>query len=153
MSSRRRRPPSPPPSLHAWPRPLPDPPPASRVAPKARAADVKPAVAQLASLAYERGLPPDALARLVDVVAAPGHLNQASLHALVRSLFPREAVPRRAVLRAVAALGHGALKPSLRLQAALLRWLVMVLPALEHRGLVARAYPVLFNLLDTAAIR
>lgn len=128
-------------------------PPASRIPPKARLADIKPTVARLASLAYERGLLPDALVELVDLVAVPSLLDQASLNALVRNLYPRDKVSRSVVLRAVAALGHGALKPSLNLQAGLLRWLVMVFHVLEDRVVLARAYPVLFNLLDTAAIR
>ncbi|KND93965.1 Centromere protein I [Tolypocladium ophioglossoides CBS 100239] len=126
---------------------------ASRVPPKSRPSSVKPAVANLASLAYERGLPPSALAQLVDVVAAPSLLDQASIGALIRNLYPAGAVPRDAVLRVVAALGHGALKPSLGVQAALLRWLVLVFHVLGGRAELGRAYPVLFNLLDTAAIR
>ncbi|KAM4056121.1 mis6 domain-containing protein [Hirsutella rhossiliensis] len=126
---------------------------ASRIPPKARLADIKPTVARLASLAYERGLLPDALAQLVDLIAAPSLLDQASLNALVRNLYPRDKVSRNVVMRVVAALGHGALKPSLNMQAGLLRWLNMVFHVLEDRIVLARAYPVLFNLLDTAAIR
>lgn len=126
---------------------------ASRVLPKSRAANIKPTVARLASLAYERGLLPDAVAQLVDLVAAPSLLDQASIGALVRSLYPAGTVPRDVVLRVVAALGHGALKPALGVQAALLRWLVLVFHALGERAALGRAYPVLFNLLDTAAIR
>lgn len=62
-------------------------------------------------------------------------------------------MPGDAVLRVVGCLGVGALKPSLNVQAALLRWLVMVYHVVEGRGVLARAYPVLFNLLDVAAIR
>ncbi|PHH89259.1 hypothetical protein CDD83_6394 [Cordyceps sp. RAO-2017] len=126
---------------------------ASRVPPKSRASNIKPTVARLASLAYDRGLLPDALAQLVDLVATPSFLDQASLGSIARKLYPREKVPRHVLLRVVAALGHGALKPSMTLQASLLRWLIMVFHILEDRALLARAYPVLFNLLDTAAIR
>lgn len=57
------------------------------------------------------------------------------------------------MLRVVAALGHGTLKASLTLQAGLLKWLVMVYHVLETPAVLGQAYPVLFNLLDTAAIR
>lgn len=57
------------------------------------------------------------------------------------------------VLHVVSALGHGALKAPLSLQAALLKWLVMVYHVLETPAVLAQAYSVLFNLLDTAAIR
>ena len=121
--------------------------------PKSRPANVKPTVAHLASLAYERGLLPDALAQLVDLVAAPSLLDQASIGTLVRNLYPAGDVSRDVVLRVVAALGYGALKPTLGVQAALLRWLVLVFHTLGERAVLWRAYPVLFNLLDTAAIR
>lgn len=126
---------------------------ASKIPPRARSFSIKPTVASLGSLAYDRGLPPGALAQLVDLVAAPSLLDQASLAAVVRALYPRERVPGAVVLRVIAAFGHGALKPSLAVQAALLRWLVMVYHVLEERAVLARAYLVLFNLLDTAAIR
>ncbi|KJZ80574.1 hypothetical protein HIM_00424 [Hirsutella minnesotensis 3608] len=88
-----------------------------------------------------------------DVLSGSSHGKPSSLGALARNLYPRQRVARDVVLRAVAGLGHGALKPSLALQAALLRWLAMVFDVLEDRAVLGRAYPVLFNLLDTAAIR
>lgn len=72
---------------------------------------------------------------------------------LVRGLYPASRVTPSQALRVVGALGHGRLKPSLAMQALLLRWLVMVYHVLEEPAVLARAYPVLFNLLDTAAIR
>ncbi len=72
---------------------------------------------------------------------------------LLRGLYPVTRVPGACVLRVVGALGHGRLKPSMAMQALLLRWLVMVYHVLEAPGVLSQAYPVLFNLLDTAAIR
>ena len=71
----------------------------------------------------------------------------------MRNLYPAAAVPADAVLGVVGCLGVGELKPTLNIQSALLRWLVMVYHAIENPGVLARAYPVLFNLLDVAAIR
>lgn len=131
--------------------------PAARVPAKRRPFPVKPTVERLASLAYERGLPPAALRTLVvDVLAAPGILlDQASLGSLVRSLYPSGAVADDVVLAVVGCLGQGALKPPLPVQALLLRWLVLVYHVLSAPALavLARSYAVLFNLLDTAGIR
>lgn len=57
------------------------------------------------------------------------------------------------MLRVVSCLGHGTLKPSLTLQAALIKWLITVHHTLESPQVLSQAYPVLFNLLDTAATR
>lgn len=126
---------------------------ASKLAPKARGALVKPSVNSLSSLAYERGLLPDALDDLLALVTAPSLLDQASLGVLLRALYPVTRVSSRHVLRVVGALGHGRLKPTMQIQALLLRWLVMVYHVLESPAALSQAYPVLFNLLDTAAIR
>ncbi|KAG6142237.1 hypothetical protein E4U28_002767 [Claviceps purpurea] len=126
---------------------------ASKLPAKARAINIKPTVASLSSLAYENGLPPPALDRLIDLVTTPNYLDQASLAGIVRNLYPAERVSPDVVLRVVSALGHGTLKASLSLQAALLKWLVMVYHVLDGPVVLAHAYAVLFNLLDTAAVR
>ncbi|KAI8291069.1 hypothetical protein K4K60_003096 [Colletotrichum sp. SAR11_57] len=53
----------------------------------------------------------------------------------------------------VGCLGHGELKPSLNLQSNLLKWLIMAYHVIENSAVLSQAYAVLFNLLDTAAIR
>ncbi|XWW96780.1 hypothetical protein V2A60_004760 [Cordyceps javanica] len=126
---------------------------ASKLAPKARATLIKPSVNSLASLAYERGLLPAALDELLELVTTPSLLDQASLGMLLRGLYPVTRVSGASALRVVGALGHGRLKPSMTIQALLLRWLIMVYHVLEAPGVLSQAYPVLFNLLDTAAIR
>ncbi|KAF4585591.1 Mis6 domain-containing protein [Ophiocordyceps camponoti-floridani] len=126
---------------------------ASRIPPKSRSTSIKPTVARLATLAYEHGLSEKALEQLVDLVATPSLLDQASLTTVARNLYPKGRISPKVVLRVVSALGHGARKPSLVLQALLLRWLVMVFHVLEDRAVLTRAYPVLFNLLDSDAIR
>lgn len=127
--------------------------PASKLPAKARAINIKSTVASFTSLAYEQGIVPAALDRLVDLVTTPNYLDQASLGAVIRNLYPAERPSPDVALRVVSALGHGALKASLTLQAALLKWLVMVYHVLETPAVLAQAYSVLFNLLDTAAIR
>ncbi|KAK2590051.1 hypothetical protein QQS21_012267 [Conoideocrella luteorostrata] len=126
---------------------------ASKLPAKARSINIKPTVASLSSLAYENGILPSGLDGLIDLVTTPNYLDQASLAAVIRNLYPAERVSVDVVLRVVSALGHGALKASLSLQAALLKWLVMVYHVLEGPAVLAQVYSVLFNLLDTAAIR
>ncbi|TWU73851.1 hypothetical protein ED733_005491 [Metarhizium rileyi] len=126
---------------------------ASKLPAKARAINIKSTVASFASLAYEEGIVPVALDQLIDLVTIPNYLDQASLATIVRNLYPAERVSADVALRVVSALGHGALKAPLSLQAALLKWLVMVYQVLETPSVLAQAYSVLFNLLDTAAIR
>jgi len=91
--------------------------------------------------------------RLVGLITHPRHLDQASLAAIVRNLYPASRVPGDAVLDVIGCLGLGELKPSLTIQSHLLRWLVMVYHVLEEPEALSRAYAVLFNLLDIAALR
>ncbi|SPQ21101.1 4d504f6a-7a4e-4e2a-8907-bdb054c8297e [Thermothielavioides terrestris] len=126
---------------------------ASKLPAKRRQTSIKPTVERTTSILYDRGALPDELARLVDLLTVRNHLDQASLAAIVRNLYPSGKVADETVLRVVGALGHGQLKPSLPLQALFLRWLVMVYHLLENPAILSQAYGVLFNLLDTAAIR
>ena len=120
---------------------------------KRRSAPIKATVERLAESLYENGALPDELVRIIDLVTHPRHLDQASTASIVRNLYPASEVPGSAVLGVVGCLGHGELKPSLTIQSHLLRWLVMVYHVLKEPETLSRAYAVLFNLLDTAAIR
>lgn len=96
---------------------------------------------------------PDDLDSLVDLVTRRNHLDQASLGAIIRNLYPAGKVSDENVLRVVGCLGLGQLKPSLAVQGLLVRWLVMVYHILESQAVLSRSYPVLFSLLYTAALR
>ena len=126
---------------------------ASKVPAKRRQTGIKSTIEKTTTALYDRGALPDELTRLVDLLTIRNHLDQASLAAIVRNLYPSARVSDDVVLRFVGALGHGQLKPSLPLQALFLRWLVMVYHLLENSAILSQAYGVLFNLLDTAAIR
>lgn len=127
---------------------------ASKLPPKARGStNVKATVTSLCSAIYQRGLLPEALSELIDIITAPTYLDQASLNSLVRNLFPATRVSSDVVIRVVGSLGHGRLKASLNIQAALIRWLILVHHILESPSTLSQAYPVLFSLLDTAATR
>lgn len=107
----------------------------------------------LVSSLYETGALPDELTELVNLITERSHLDQAARGAVVRNLYPANKVPKEALLNVLGCLGHGELKPSLAIQALMLRWLVMAYNVLEDPGLLSQAYAVLFNLLDTAALR
>ncbi|KAM0558549.1 hypothetical protein ACHAPJ_004744 [Fusarium lateritium] len=125
----------------------------SKVPAKSRATNIKPTVANLTSLTYEWGLLPETLDDLITLVTTPNHLDQASQAAIIRNLYPAAPVSRESTLRVVSCLGHGTLKPSLTLQAALLKWLITVHHTLDSPQVLSQAYPILFNLLDTAVTR
>lgn len=126
---------------------------ASKIPAKTRATSIKPTIANLTSLCYEWGLLPETLDHLINLVTTPNHLDQANQAAIIRNLYPAAPVSRESTLRVISCLGHGALKPSLTLQAALLKWLITVHHTLESPQVLSQVYPVLFNLLDTAATR
>lgn len=91
--------------------------------------------------------------RLVDILTLPSVLDQASINNLIRNLYPAGKVLDTIVIKVVASLGHGRAKPSYNAQAALLKWLVMVYDVLENQKILSQLYGILFNLLDTIAIR
>lgn len=126
---------------------------ASKVQAKRRGTSIKPTVEKLTESLYENGALPEDLARLIRLVTHPRHLDQASISAIVRNLYPATRVTNDAALEVIGSLGHGMLKPSLTVQSHLLRWLIMVYHVLEEPETLSRAYSLLFNLLDTAAIR
>ena len=103
--------------------------------------------------AYENGFDRETLVDLVNLVTSPGHLDQATLSALVRNLYPLERVPVDVVQVIVGALGEGSNKPSVAIQSGLLRWLIMVYDALEQQKVLGRLYGILFNLLDMISLR
>ncbi|TGJ76602.1 hypothetical protein E0Z10_g10855 [Xylaria hypoxylon] len=126
---------------------------ASKLPAKQRGADIRPTVDQLASLAYDQGLLPVDLNQLIDLVTTPNFLNQASLASIIRNLYPATFVGSDLIIKIIGCLGHGKLKPSLTIQVALLKWLIMIQNVVENRNCLLQAYPVLFNLLDTAVLR
>ncbi|KAI1449808.1 Mis6-domain-containing protein [Annulohypoxylon stygium] len=126
---------------------------ASKLTAKQRGSNVKPTVEKLASLSYEQGLLPEDLSQLIELVTTPNFLDQASLGNILRNLYPAAAVNADFIVKVIGSLGHGKLKPSLAIQGALLKWLIMIYHIIDHQAILSQAYSVLFNLLDTAAIR
>jgi centromere protein I len=102
---------------------------------------------------YQDGLAYTLLNKLIDIITLPNRLEQGSLAALIRHLYPASKVPDSIVIKVVGNLGHGRGKLSLTSQGLLLKWLVMVYDVLENQKIMSQLYSVLFNLLDTVAIR
>jgi len=126
---------------------------ASRTPAKQRSVKVTGLVESVCAKAYEEGLPNAPLARLVDIITLPNLLDQANVGRLIRNLYPASKVPDAVVAKVVGSLGHGRAKSAYPAQAALLKWLVMVYDVLENQKILSQLYAVLFNLLDTIAIR
>lgn len=126
---------------------------AASVPAKQRAVKISTLVDRVCLKAYEDGLSNSSLDKLIDTITLSDELDQASTGKLIRNLYPVGRVPDTAVIKVVSSLGHGRAKPSYTTQAALLKWLVMVYDVLENQRVLSRLYSVLFNLLDTIAIR
>ena len=120
---------------------------------KQRVTKVSNLIDRVASRAYADGLSVVSLEQVVDIITRPNELDQSSLGALIRSLYPATRVPDNIVVKIVGSLGHGRMKPSFSVQAALLKWLVMIHAVLENQKIMSQLYSVLFNLLDTSVLR
>lgn len=128
---------------------------ASKVPAKRRVVDIKPKVAELASVAYRQGVLPDELLDLINLIVSPTHLDQGSLNSIIKNLYPAGKVSEDVVLKIIGCLGLGEIRPSLTLQSALLNWVIQAYHVLETKAqaVLSRAYSVLFNLLDVSATR
>ena len=103
--------------------------------------------------AYEYGLSKEILDVLIDIVTQRNHLDQISLTAIVKNLYPAARVSSSVVTRIVCALGPGERKPPGPTQVLLTKWLLLVYDILEDPSIMSKLYPVLFNLLDMISLR
>lgn len=108
---------------------------------------------KICAKAYQDGIPNASLEKLVDIITLPAYLDQGSLGKLIKNLYPASKVSDAVVVRVVGSLGHGRSKPPFPAQVGLLKWLVMVYDVLERPAVLSSLYTVIFNLLDTVAIR
>jgi centromere protein I len=126
---------------------------AARIPAKQRVVKITRVIDIIASKAYGHGLAQETLGELVDIITQPNELDMASVTTLIKNLYPAGRVSDEIVLRVVGSLGHGKAKAAFPVQAALLRWLIMVYDFLENQRILSQLYSLLFNLLDTIAIR
>jgi centromere protein I len=127
--------------------------PAARIPANQRAIKLSITVDKLCLIAYEDGIPNASLEKLVDIITLPNQLDHASLTKLIKNFYPATRVQDTVVVKVVGSLGHGRSKPPFPAQVAMLKWLVMVYDVLEHPVILSQLYAILFNLLDTIAIR
>jgi centromere protein I len=126
---------------------------AARIPAKQRVVKIARVIDIISSKAYEHGLAQDNLEELVDIITQPNELDLGSVATLIKNLYPAGRVADEIVLRVAGSLGHGRAKAAFPVQAALLRWLIMVYDMLENQKILSQLYSLLFNLLDTIAIR
>ncbi|EEA26896.1 hypothetical protein EYB25_002074 [Talaromyces marneffei] len=120
---------------------------------KQRNTSVKELAGDIASDAYNVGIPTDILEQLVDILTKPNHLDQTTITTLIKNLYPQERVPSTAVTKIVCSLGPTKLKPSPATQTLLLQWLLLVYEFFEEPAILSRLYSVLFNMLDMISLR
>ncbi|KAL4967363.1 Mis6 domain protein [Aspergillus stella-maris] len=108
---------------------------------------------QIAEFAYESGVPPAALERLLKPLTRSNHLDQGTITTLIKNLYPSERIADKLITQVVCCLGPTKNKPSPATQALLLRWLILVYDFLENRSHLSKLYAVLFNHLDMISLR
>jgi len=103
--------------------------------------------------AYESGLDGESLRAVVQIASTKTELDQASVTALLKNLYPAQRVPADLIATVVGALGQGKGKPSPGTQNALVRWLIAVHDIIDEPNVLSCLYGVLFGMLDSIRIR
>jgi centromere protein I len=125
----------------------------ANVPPKQRYTDAGELANTIASDAYESGIPQIALGRLLKVLTTKNNLDQGTVTALVKNLYPQERVASKHVTQVACCLGPSKSKPSPATQALLVRWLILAYDLLEDKTHLGKLYAVLFNHLDMISLR
>ncbi|KAF7158028.1 hypothetical protein CNMCM5623_002540 [Aspergillus felis] len=107
----------------------------------------------IASNAYESGIGPSALERLIHILTRNNYLDQGTITTLIKNLYPIDRVSSKVITQVVSCLGPSKNKPSPATQASLLRWLILVYEFCEDRSHLTKLYAVLFNHLDMISLR
>lgn len=110
-------------------------------------------VAVVCRHAFEDGLDASSLRAVVQLVTQKNELDQTSLTALVKNLYPAQRLDGEVVIAVVGALGQGKGKPSPATQNGLVKWLAIVHEILVDPKILSRLYGVLFGMLDMISIR
>ncbi|CAG8929137.1 unnamed protein product [Penicillium salamii] len=123
------------------------------VPPKQRYTDAGDLAKTIASDAYENGIPPAVLTRLLKILTTKNNLDQGTVTTLIKNLYPQERILSKNVTSVVCCLGPSKNKPTPTTQALLLRWLILSYDLLRERAHLAKLYAVLFNHLDMISLR
>lgn len=114
---------------------------------------MNPAVDEICGLADRQGLQASSLTTLLRLLTHRTTLDRRSQLTLIKSCYPVEKVPSSCVYMIVAALGPSKQKPSITVQQALLKWLILVFDLLEEYSALFSLYSTLFALLDVLYLR
>ena len=120
---------------------------------KQRRTSVVDLIKAIAAHAYEAGIEPEILDRLISIIAKSKHLDQSTLTTLIKNLYPSERVASAIVTKVICCFGPSKSKPSPATQALLLRWLILVYEDLEDQSHLSKLYAVLFDCLDMISLR
>ncbi len=125
----------------------------SKLPAKQRTVKASEVVNIICSYAYENGLNPNSLSTIIDLITKPSYLDQSSITAIIKNLYPASKVSNDVVFRLVGSLGSGKGKSSAATQALLIRWLILVYEVLMDSSVLSKLYGVLFNMLDMISLR
>ncbi|KAJ5341637.1 hypothetical protein N7541_010761 [Penicillium brevicompactum] len=120
---------------------------------KQRYTDAGLLVKTIAEDAYENGIRPAVLTRLLKILTTKNNLDQGTVTTLVKNLYPQERISSKNVTQVICGLGPSKNKPTPATQALLLRWLILSYDLLRERAHLAKLYAVLFNHLDMISLR
>ncbi|TQS37680.1 hypothetical protein Golomagni_01837 [Golovinomyces magnicellulatus] len=121
---------------------------------KERVTKISHIVDKINSISYRDGLSVSTLDKLIDLITTlPRGLDQSSRVRLINNLYPINKVSNTVLFKVVSSLGHCTSKVPYTSQAALLKWLIMIHDLVEDQSVFSKVYGILFNLLDTVAIR
>ncbi|PWY80946.1 Mis6 domain protein [Aspergillus sclerotioniger CBS 115572] len=123
------------------------------VPPKQRYTDAGQLAKTIATGAYESGIPPPALERLLKLLTTHNALDQGTVTTLVKNLYPVERISSKIITQVVCCLGPAKTKPSAATQALLVRWLILVYDFIDDGSHLSKLYAVLFNYLDMISLR
>lgn len=93
------------------------------------------------------------LKRLLEILTSGNALDQTTQKALIKILYPADAVPSELICLVVNALGSGCRKAPVSNQQLLLKWMIMIHEVLEDPSILSNLYSVFFNLLDMSNLR
>ncbi|CAO3570743.1 unnamed protein product [Mortierella alpina] len=107
------------------------------------------ALSSLTPLVHHFGLSPDQVIQALDVVLS-GKLDDTTNRKLVKLLLPRQHVPEVCAVKVLGSLGR---QLSLPIQAAALRWVILVYDIFDSRTKMQQLYGVAFHYLTYETLR
>ncbi|CAG8770925.1 11425_t:CDS:2, partial [Acaulospora morrowiae] len=117
---------------------------------KSRKTLVKNRILELEKFVLWYGLEVPQLTKILEVILS-GKLDDGDTRKLVKLLIPRTKVPNMLIMKIFGSLGNKNTK--LKIQALLLRWVILIYNVLEDHSELYQLYGVLFHYLDYDTLR